>query len=233
MILDTDTLLYAEEEKIRITRLTFPLNSLLTECYAFLDPAGGSTETKKASQAKSAITVVSVDHLARIFVLYAWADRISSPDVTEKVIDIQSTYHPKVFGIEASAQQSLFIGMVEHECLKRSISINIESVKQPTTIDKIERIRTSLQHYSRSGRLFLAHHMTQLSEELRSYPTGLTVDLVDSLASAVALIPPRRLAINANPTATHAAIAHYLTLSGRPDLIPLYTRPGNPSLQRH
>lgn len=195
-------------------------HSLLSEIYAFCDPASGTTQQKKASQARTAFAVVSCDSLGRLFVIYSYADRISPSAITETIIDIQLTYHPLTFGIESNAQQSLFAGTVEHELDKRGIPNHLLYVNQPTQVNKLERIRALIQPLSRSGRLFLSPGMTLLEQELRAFPTGLTVDAVDALASAIALVPQPRLA--SRPSYPSQAIADYLTNLGRPDLIPLY-----------
>lgn len=202
--------------------------SLLTETYAYCDPASGTTQVKRASQARTAFCVVACDPLARVFVLYHFADRITPSAIVEKVKEIQLTYAPALFGIEANAQQSLFAGVLEHDLLKDHVAINLEYVHSSTQINKLERIRSIIQPLSRSGRLFLQASDRHLVEEIRAFPTGPTVDSVDALAGAISLIPPRKLTRHTQHT---SAIADYLTRLGRPDLVPHYTHytPYDPS----
>lgn len=201
---------------------SIPFAQLCKETYAYLDPASGTTEQKRANQARSAFCVVGIDDLARVFVLYSWADRISTTDIIDKVAELQLTYTPVLFGIESAGQQTLFASVVEHEILKRGIPINIEYHKPPTLIEKPERIRAAIQPLSKSGRLFYQPHQTLLIEESRAFPTPLTFDLIDSLAGAISLVPPRRLTSRIRDASTLAGIREYLRLSGQDHLLPLY-----------
>ena len=193
-----------------------PLLSLadLPERYAFLDPASGTTQVKKANQARSAIVCIVVDQLGHVFVVESWADRVSPTDIMERAFEIHTIWQPRVFGIEASAQQSLFYGLVNEEAYKRGIRASFMPVHQPTQVHKDERIRNQIQPLGRAGRLFVPPTHQTLRHELATFPTGLTKDLVDALASACALVPPRRPR-QAERSESHAlAIMDYLERSG-------------------
>jgi len=190
------------------------LTELLVETYAFLDPASGTTQERRASQARSGLAVASVDALGRVFVLFTWADRVAAPDIIERCIELQLTYHPVVFGVEASGQQTLFIGALEHEFHKRGLPINLEYHHPPSHVEKIERIRHAIQPLSRAGRLFVQPEHTLLIEELHAFPTGVTVDLADALAGAISLIPLRKLTVHTRSEKLQRAIADYRQRAG-------------------
>lgn len=190
-----------------------PLHSL-TERYAFLDPAGGSTQQKKSNQARTAIICVAANQTGHVFVLHAWAGRISPTEIMERCFECIQLWHPRVFGVEASAQQSLFAGVLAEEALKRGYDLPLELVHQPPQLHKDERIRAAVQPMARAGRLFIQPHHHELNKELQTFPTGMTKDLVDALASAINLIPPRLLAARQSSSSLDAAKADYMQRLG-------------------
>jgi len=159
--------------------------------YAFLDPAGGKRGAIRSTRAKSAIVVIGVDDLERIFVLYTWADRAATEKIVERVFQANARWHPKRFGCEANAQQSLFADSLSYAAKFKGQAIALYPVMQPTKVTKEFRIRTILQPIISEGRLFLQPHMHELRTELQSFPMGTTVDLVDALASVCTLVPSR------------------------------------------
>lgn len=186
----------------------------LTERIGFLDPASGTTKAKRQNQARSAVVVVAVDDLGRVFVLHAWADRVATPDIITHVLDTQRAFHCTTFGIEANAQQSLFADVLVQEALRQEILLPTTYVYQPPSLHKNERIRAALQPLTRAGRLFLQPHQAELRHELQTFPTGRVVDLIDALASTINLIPPRKLASRTRPQQVQAAIQDYLRRAG-------------------
>ena len=190
--------------------------SLLSNCYSFCDPAGKRKpgETLKRVRARSAIIVVAPDHLSRIFVLYAWAKRCSTDEMIEQIFETQERFRPRIFGIEANAMQSLFADAIRRESRILQKRIALLPVSQPTGVDKDFRIRAALQPVVAWGRLFVQEHQTDLIHELTSFPMSATKDLVDALASAIALVPQK-------PTVRQQSeeiqqLARYLRDSGAP-----------------
>lgn len=159
--------------------------------FAYLDPAGGKRGLIKSVRARSAIVVIGVDCVDRIFVLRTWADRAPTEKIIEQVFKLQEQYHPKIFGIEASAQQSLFAGALSYIGRSTGRTAPLYPVNQPTKITKEFRIRTILQPIIAHGRLFIKEDMHELRSELQTFPVGITMDLVDALATACSLSPRR------------------------------------------
>lgn len=180
--------------------------------YAFLDPAGGKRGTIKSTRARSAIIVIGVDQLERIFVLHTWADRAATEKIIEKVFQINAQWRPKRFGCEANAQQSLFAGAISYAGKFKGQALTLYPINQPTKITKEFRIRTILQPIISEGRLFVQTNMHELRTELQSFPVGMTVDLVDALASACTLVPSRPTQRRADEEVDH--LQQYLQDSG-------------------
>jgi hypothetical protein len=156
---------------------------------AFLDPASSKKLPLKRVRARSAIIVSGQDALGRVFVLHAWADRIPTSDLIDKVFAINEAWKPRRFGIEANAMQSLFADVVNHQAKVRMKRLPLVAVTQDTKVDKDWRIRSGLQPVIAEGRLFKQETQYELIAELTSFPMSVTKDLVDALASAVALLP--------------------------------------------
>lgn len=167
----------------------------LTDCtrVAFLDPAGGKTQIKR-QRARAAIVVIAGDALNRYFVLYAWAGRVATDAMVEKVFWVNQTFRPRIFGCEANALQKLFADTLAIIAKHREVKLPLTAYHQPTQIEKHFRNRTILQPVLANGRLFLDVEDSQQQElvnELRAHPTGQTVDLVDALATAIKLCPQK------------------------------------------
>jgi len=181
--------------------------------YGFTDPAGTKQRLRKA-RARQAIVVVGVDHLMRIFVLHASAGRTPASVYVDRIIKVCENWTPRIFGIEANAMQELFADLVIEKARELKKRLPLTGVNQPTRIDKDFRIRTTLQPVINAGRLFLQENQDELETELRGFPTAATKDLVDCLASAIALVPQRTKPQQKNDEAQK--LAAYLRETGAP-----------------
>jgi predicted phage terminase large subunit-like protein len=171
------------DEKLSLSRLK--------ERYAFLDPASGKTgrERLRDGLARSAIVVVAQDQLSRIFVLEAWARRCPTQELVGEMVRVQKEWGVKSFGVEANAMQSLFVDVVAMISRERGESLPLRAIYQNTRVDKLFRIRTALQPLVADGRLILGEDQMELKNEIKAFPRGQTVDLVDALASVVKMVP--------------------------------------------
>ena len=163
------------------------------DIYAFLDPAGkrkGQEQLKKV-RANTAIVVIGVDPLQRVFVLEAWRAKTAASATMHKVFELNDRWHPKMFGCEANAMQELYANMLLMEAQNKGIRINLVPVTQPTNVVKNWRLRTTLNPLYNWGRLFFMPNQHDLKREMTTFPMSPLVDLVDALASACAMIPPK------------------------------------------
>jgi hypothetical protein len=182
--------------------------------FAFCDPASGKKEQVKRVRARSAIIVVGADALTRIFVLHAWAERCSTEKLMDRILEVNDFWVPRVFGIEANAMQSLFADAMSLEARHRDKQLPLTAVYQPTKLEKDFRIRTAIQPVIAFGRLFLQATQHELESELKSFPMSPVKDMVDALASAIELVPPRAPQRQTNDE-MEAHLA-YLRASGAP-----------------
>lgn len=183
--------------------------------YAFLDPAGSKKTAVKKIRANSAIIVIGAERsaLQRIFVLDAWRGRDSAPQLIERVLAVNERWHPAQFGCEANAMQSLFAELVAHEAKRQQKTLPLVPVYQPTKVDKEWRVRDALQPVIGHGRLFLLQSQVELISEISGFPLGEYRDMIDALASAVAMVPIQAPAVQRS--ADREALARYLRRVGQ------------------
>lgn len=164
----------------------------ISDCYrvTYLDPAG-ARQTLKKVRARSAIVTIAMDSLERVFVLSTWAGRERTEGIIQKLLQEHRRWKPNRVGVEANAMQALFAESVEYILKLQQQRLPIIPWQQPTRIDKDFRIRTVIQPVIATGRLFTLEGQTELESEIRSFPTGNLKDIIDALASAIAMCPAR------------------------------------------
>ena len=159
--------------------------------YLWLDPASGKNrEAIKSVRARSAIVVVGTDVLSRIFVLDAWSGRVGTNEIRKQFVDMCESWGPTVAAFEDMGQQNLLFDPILDEALHRGITIPLAAIKPTTRVDKRFRIRATIQPMYGSGRLIINDSLTELINEVTSFPMSSTMDLVDALASAIGMVPP-------------------------------------------
>lgn len=166
--------------------------SQLSPFYAFVDPHGGDRKAIRAVASRAAIVVGATDYLGRIFVFHAWADRVVTPVLMDRILAVNALYKPKVIGVEADGLAGLFGDAIVRDAQLRSQRLPLKKVKQPKKMEKDNRIRTTLQSPIAHGRLFLLGDMHELRHEITTFPMNPRKDMVDALASLVREMPAPR-----------------------------------------
>lgn len=161
----------------------------LAERRSFLDPHGGKGGTVKAGLARAAIVDIARDPFNRFWVLDSWAGRVSTTEMIEEMIRHFHKWHPAQFGVDATAQQSLFVDTVRPLLRLRGEVFSVVGIPASTRADKVYRIRTILQPVISEHRLLVGSNLLELRAELAAFPTGKTVDIVDALASCITMFP--------------------------------------------
>lgn len=174
---------------------SYPVERLFPT-YAFLDPAGPKkrNEGLKHVASRSAIIVCGQDELSRVFVLHAWAARTATDKLIEKIIDVNNTWHPKVFGCEENNLASLFADVLRLNARWGNLRLPLVGIPQPSTIEKDARIRQVLQPLVATGRIMLRSGdpgMAELRTEITSFPMNFRKDMIDALASCCRMMPLR------------------------------------------
>lgn len=184
--------------------------------YAFLDPAGGKSGFARLGKtlARSAIVVLAEDRWRRIFVLEAWAKRCPTPELMEEIFRVNQQWKVRQFGIEANAMQSLFVDSFAVLAKERGIRVPAVPIWQDTKVEKTFRIRGELQPVIADGRLVVGEDQVELKNELKAFPRGRTLDLVDALASCVKMLPAMQEEVRDNEAGED--LARYLRQEGVP-----------------
>lgn len=167
----------------------------LSPNYAFLDPHGGKSDLNRIAS-RSALIVACHDPIGRIFVRYAWAGRCATPMLMTKIEQAIERYAVKTFGVEVDGLAGLWADAMRVNAALRLKRLPLMSVNQPKDMEKIWRIRTTLQPVISRGMLFLDMHdpgQIELKNELTGFPRSVRLDMVDALASLIRhVIPPVR-----------------------------------------
>src|SRR5436190_13288241 len=138
--------------------------------------------SEKAGAARSAIIVDGVAADERVYVLEAWAKRVQPFEMIEKLFEFQEQYNLESIGIESVAYQRILKPVIERECERRGIWINVVELKPDSRERKFNRIRGKLQPSLERGLIWVRTDMQDLLDEYRMFPNGPTVDLLDALA---------------------------------------------------
>jgi len=155
-----------------------------------VDPAGGrQRQAVSRTAARQATAIVGQDLHRRVFVLHSWADRLDTERFMQHLLDTYQTWTPRWVGIEANAMQSLFGDALVCYARDRGVRLPYVPIYPPTNVDKLWRIRQALQLPAAQGRLFFQADQAILRQEYQDFPNSVTVDAIDALAMAVAMLP--------------------------------------------
>lgn len=144
-----------------------------------IDPA----ISEKPGAARSAIVVDGQHKDERVFLLEAWAKRCQPSEMIEKAFEFNEKWKPEAWGVEAVAYQRILKPVIESECERRGIWVNVVLLYPDSKTKKENRIRGRIEPYQNRGLLWV--HPTRHEEflqEYRDFPTGMTLDMLDAFA---------------------------------------------------
>lgn len=149
-----------------------------------IDPATG--EGRHTDE--SAITVCGHDRkTGMVFVLDAWAGRVTAFNLIEKILTMAEEWKPKVVSPEDVSFQKSLKWYLKKEMISRGVHFPIRPVK-PGNKSKGARIVDSLQPFVRNQQLFFTRGQRKLVSELLNLQVvggkvvGRSPNLADSLA---------------------------------------------------
>lgn len=152
-----------------------------------IDPA----ISEKQSADYFAITVTGMDEKYDIYVLDRIRGHWSVAQAIDNIFSMYNKWRPSVVGMETIAFQKAIKQWLENSMRERNIHFPVEELKRNTNESKEFRIK-ALEPFYREGKVFHAAWMKggDLEEELLTFPKGKHDDLIDSLASHLALLVP-------------------------------------------
>jgi predicted phage terminase large subunit-like protein len=149
-----------------------------------VDPATG--EGNKTDE--SAITICGHDReTGMIFVLDAWAGRVTAYDLIDKILQMAAEWNPNVISPEDVSFQKTLKWYLKKEMIERGLHFPIRPVK-PGNKSKGARIVDSLQPFVRNQQVFFTRGQRKLVQELLNLQVvggkviGKSPNLADSLA---------------------------------------------------
>jgi predicted phage terminase large subunit-like protein len=139
--------------------------------------------SEKSGAARSAIIVDGVYKDERIFLLEAWAKRCEPFKMIDQIFEFASKWSCTDIAFESVAYQRILKPVLEAECDRRGVWLNIIEVKPDTKERKVNRIRGRVQPYLERHQIFVNQEQhAEFIEEMADFPTGSTMDLIDAFA---------------------------------------------------
>lgn len=145
--------------------------------FAFIDPAIGQDKHHDYT----GVVVVDVDHQGVWYVRTANRYRLTPTEIVAKCFEIQDQYKTMGIGVEAVAYQEALLYLLAEEMRRRQKTLPIKGIKR-ASVSKETRILGLVPRFE-WGRVLLAQGLTDLEDELLSFPRGAHDDLSDALAS--------------------------------------------------
>src|SRR6266705_1281191 len=190
----------------------------LPERYFFADLASGRKSLQELKRVRACQAIVGAapfyyNNRRLVFVIYAWAGRLSTNEFKNKLLEVHDKWQPTRFGLESNAMQSLFTDTVIDAVKSKGQRVRFVSIDQPTKIDKDFRIRSALQESIANHEIFLLHSQTELVTEIVGFPITSTKNIIDALASIFYHLIPKRTT-KRQEVDEKDALAEYLRLAG-------------------
>lgn len=150
-----------------------------------VDPAIGLDEGNDYT----GIVVCGMDGKQDIYVLDALRMRVRPNELIDTLFYLKRKWGVKFTGIETVAFQKALKYFIDQEEQRRGINLGIIELKTDTRKSKFSRI-LGLQPFIERGQLKVYSKLTELLEELYSYPRSPHDDLVDALSYQLQIIAP-------------------------------------------
>jgi hypothetical protein len=179
------TAISSESQRVRIK-----LSSLVV-C-AFADSSGGRVGggRKPSQRSRSAIVVVGQNEVEQYFIFKAWARHCTTDELINEIFATDDQWKPKVFALDATGTQTLFIDALHRECREKNRRDHFQD--HVFEGDKDWRIETTLQPLQSAGKLFvLTEGMDDLKGEYESFPGSNFKDTLDALVGCILQFPRR------------------------------------------
>ena len=156
--------------------------------YVLVDPA---ISTKKQA-CRTAIVRVAVHSSGAYYIDDYFVGRITNHETIQRTCEMvtRSVAPPKSCGVEAVAYQEALKNDLEREFIQRGIHTVVEPVRPGSNESKEMRIQ-SLQPIHQRAQFFIRTWMDELLLEMRQFPFGKYVDILDAISytSKIAFTP--------------------------------------------
>ena len=151
--------------------------------YGGIDPGGFSEKKVIKKGSRNAMLIGGQPrNSVKKFVFHAWAERFKEPSYfMDALFDAHKKWEPRLWEIDSTTAQYIYRDILE-ERRKRGIALKIGEFPQDKTKDSKDTDIQALIDPMFNGEIYLHDSMKLLIGEIKTYPNGLTVDLLDMLA---------------------------------------------------
>ena len=149
--------------------------------WGFIDP-GGFAEMKVAQRGSRNAIVVGGQprNSVKKFVVETWAGRIKDPSIfMDKLFEINDRLHVRGWMVETVGSQKYIFRDIQHERVARKKGLCIMELPSVVTKGAKDSDILGLLQPMQNGEIYVHRSMKELTSEIREYPNGLTVDLID------------------------------------------------------
>lgn len=154
----------------------------LVNYVAFIDPAIG----QKNHNDYTGICVLATDVDGVWYVVHCERYRLTPSQTVNKCFELFDVYPIKCLGVESVAYQEALIYLLDQEMRLRRKVLPIKSIKRGSA-SKESRILALVPRFEWS-RLYIRKGMTNLEDEISTFPRGRFDDLLDSMASCEEIV---------------------------------------------
>jgi len=155
---------------LEIGDTTVPVNIVIG-----IDPSSGSGGDY------TGITVMGVSPDNNRYLIEADRFMLKPGELVDKVFALNERYKPIRIVIEEQAMQVIMTYWLREEMIRRNLFIPLIGEKVATKFTKEERLAQALQPIYSSGVMYHTNHLSNLEEELFTFPKGRHDDILDSL----------------------------------------------------
>lgn len=145
--------------------------------FGFIDPAIG----QKNHNDFTGIVVIEVDSSGFWYVRLANRYKITPTEVVAKMFELHQQFQLRGLGVEVVAYQEALLYMLDQEMKRRQTVIPVTGITR-SSVSKETRILGLVPRFE-WGRIFLSPGLTDLEDEVASFPRASHDDLLDALAS--------------------------------------------------
>lgn len=151
--------------------------------FAFIDPAISMEDGADYT----GIVIVAVDHEKKWYLRYARRERLTPPQIINKIFEIHRTYQTLGIGVESVAYQKALLYMAAEEMQRRGEFPPVKEIKPGTDKSKEMRIMGLIPRFE-WGQIYLTQGMEDLKKELLQFPRSAHDDISDALSQVESVI---------------------------------------------
>lgn len=161
-----------DKEEFRIG--SFPL-------FGMIDP-GGFAEMRVIKKGSRNAIIIGGQPTESIkkFIVYQWAGRFKDPDkFMDEIFKAHAAMPARLWRVDTAAQQKYIYRDIQLECKKRGKHLTLIEMMPDGRKDTKDSDIQALIGPMSNGEIYVHRLMRDLITEIRQYPNGLTVDLLD------------------------------------------------------